>query len=284
MPYFTDREKEIIRLIDRFDVDHPVMLGNLLTPVLFKDSQTAVVISNEFRRCYLLALNDGGRTHHSARATVIELVSLLNYLEENRYVVIMNGPNSDSLDVFYEGYIPLGDFDGIDYTPGPVSSLTKRQRLENNQELRIRECFEKGFRCGIQPSIYLGDGNSMTSIEYGDNLKEELMKYIHSYVYPTLLLNQLVRNDFKSESEINNERVLEKTDIQIEEAAQQVKRGTEAVLIAMLTLFLTVLMFFLKEEVTLLKIILGLVAFGCVLVCGYMLRDGQEDICDRKNP
>lgn len=277
MPYFTVREKEIIRLIDGFEIEHPEMLGNVLTPVIFKDGQIAVVISKRFNQCCLLALNDGGHTHHRARARVIELVSLLEYLEENRYIVIMNGPYTDSWDTFYKGYIPMGRLETIDHTSGIISSVTERQLLENNQQLQVKECFENGIMCGIVPGIYLGDGNTLTNIEYGDNLKEKLIKYLCSYVYPTLLLHQLVRDNFKSESEINNERVLEKADVQIEKAGQQVKRGTQAVMLALITLVLTILVDFLKEEVTILKLVIGLIAFGSIFVCGYMLRDGQED-------
>lgn len=285
MAKFSKKEKEIIHKIASYDIEDTRLFEKILSEVILNNPDMGIFISSANTKssqtnhiCQLLTLDDGGKTHKAAKVVIIELISLMQFLEEQRLVLIVDGPSMPDCVLLYnkEQYY-LSSKDIADAWPlRKDNSNIYEIPLKNNSKLEIKETVSNGYRTSISSAIKLSDGNYLSPKGYGDNLKPYLLKLLTSFVYPTAKLRDFIENDFHTADEIYNEDTLKKADAQIEEAKKQVKRGTQAVLIAMFTLLLTSITSFFQLQGECLKWVLGGIAVFIMIMCGYALRDGQD--------
>lgn len=285
MANFSIREKEIINKIASYNTEDTRLFEKILCDVMLNNPDIGIFISSANPTssytnhiCQLLTLDDGGKTNKAARVAIIELISLMQFLEEQRLVLIVDGPSMPDCVLLYnkeQYYLPQKTL--ADTWPLiQDNSNTYKIPLKNNATLEIKETVSNGYRTSIYSDIKLQDGNYLSPTGYGNNLKPYLLKLLTSFVYPTAKLRDFIENDFQSADEIYNENTLKKANAQIEEAKKQVKRGTQAVVIAMFTLLLTSITSFFQLQGDWLKWILGSIAVIIMIMCGYALRDGQD--------
>lgn len=225
MAYFSEIEKLLICKINTFPIDAPVVFGYYIRDLLFKKDSCAVFISEEPETCQLLALNSNCNL---IRAKIIDLISLITFLEINHFVIIIDGPPCKNW-LFYQDANEMFEVD-TDPSKYPLP-------LGVNSEFEIKTKVTNGYIQNIQAQINLSNSKQLTAINYGHNINKSLARILTSYIYPTSKLTRLVSNKFFTDEEIYNKTVLDKADTQIGKA-------NWSILIALFSLSVSLISFF----------------------------------------
>ena len=104
--------------------------------------------------------------------TLLDLISLMQHLEENRFILIVEGPQLPQFCLYFNGESKFYYRDDLyEHLINHKEDLNCYEfPLSDNSRLRITERLSGGTRNWINTSINLSDGNSLSEAGYGSNL------------------------------------------------------------------------------------------------------------------
>lgn len=281
---FTEIEKSIINIIANQNINEIKPFGYTARSIIFPKTEGAlfipedVLIGEKYHRVlYLLARHDGGRTHSLMRERIVTYVSLIKYLEDNRLIYIMDGPENKPC-LYYEVY------QHINIANEPVNSTQRgdttindyRIQIEDGIEFKYQSVVRDGYnrhydnvQVRILPDTYIGN------IGFGGNIKDDLYRYVNSFIYPTITLKEMIDHDFKSESE----RIAEES---LDAAKKQVKKAQQTLIIAIITLISSIAIPILSCAIpdchsSIIKILCIIFCAFLLMVCGAEIARGNME-------
>lgn len=283
---FTEFEKSLINTIVSQNTGTIRHFGYNGRNILFPTNESAVFIPRDTFRggrytsiLFLLAYHDGGRTHAEMREKIVSFVSLMQYLEEHRLIYVMDASVRTPA-LFYSNYehITLGDdtISNVEEIGNGRRRLTHTIDIDNGSSLRFKSIVEDGETSSYDNvHIQLPDGNKIGGIEYGYNIKTDLIRYLKSFVYPTKTLKDMVSNDFKTKTE----RIAEKSLIAAE---KQVKKAQHTLIIAIITLISSIAIPILSCALpdchsSIIKILCLIFCAFLLIVCGAEIARGNME-------
>lgn len=247
--------------------------------IIFPNNESAFVVLEPFINSegyffspsFLFSKLDGGRSSEELRTRVVSFISLMQMLEEKRFVYVVE--HSIQNHIFYEGS------DNFTILPKLKSSEPKEHytenvfcdTLDNGQVLTITVIVKDG---SIE-SKNCNFNNDLVRCEMDSTIKKRLVHYLEGAVYPTTSLMAFVENGFKTGDEIA-------TEISLNLASQQVEKAQKSVRIAILTLFvavLTLLATFVSQGIGLIsfcKVFYGIISCVLLVSLGYFIKSGEE--------
>lgn len=280
---FTEFEKSIINTIatQNLSTIHP--FGYTGREILFPKNEGAIFIPEDIMIgdkyhsiLFLLALHDGGRYHAIMRERVVAFVSLMKYLEDNRLIYIMDGPqNKPSL--YYGGYqhthieSRLVNIEQKGITTINDYHVNIGDGIEFNYQSIVRDGYIRHYN-NVQvhtlPDIYMG------AIEFGGNIKNDLYRYVNAFIYPTITLTEMIRHDFKTESE----RLAEES---LDAAKKQVTKAQHTLIIAIITLISSIALPILSHAIpdspsSIIKVLSIVFCALLLMVCGAEIASGNK--------
>ena len=275
---YSDFEKSILNKIVNQNTSEMHNFGFTAKDILFPSGDSAVFIYNDLLRngsyytpLFLLSLHDGGRNHANVRKRMVEFVSLLQYLDENRLIYTMDSSEYGRPYLYYQ------DYPHIHITPLQINterisdhlSRTEYQaEIDNHTYLNFKVITNDGYQTRVEnAALTLGDCNHIGETGFGRNLKNDLIKYLNSYIYPSVTLNKLVLNDYKTDAEIVAEKSLNT-------AEKQVKRANATLIISIIAVICSIILPILSEissdPYSFIVKLIGLILCGMlVAVLGY---------------
>lgn len=147
---FTTLEKNIIKSIASQNITEIKPFGYTARSLLFPKTEGAVFIPEDVLTgkdyhpvLYLLARHDGGKTHSLMREQVVSFVSLIKYLEDERLVYIMDGPENKPC-LYYEGY------QHINIAEKPIKSSPRGDATINYYQAKIEEGIEFNYQSFVR--------------------------------------------------------------------------------------------------------------------------------------
>lgn len=240
MPVFSDLDKKVMRLIAEMDVDSPKVLGELVTPIIFKTKQSALFIDMDVDQhgFVLLGKAKGGfKVDHESRNNLISLISLIQFLEKKRFVLTFeeNIDFSAPTTLFYEDapsfYNLNFDFPGEKEGRYNKTYLKRHKcALLNEAELKIsisgitEEKFDSMLIFALKEDrdksvnkaeITYPDGSKLINAWAPQQYFPEIRRIMFSTPFPSQSLKEFVKNDFKTQDEISTESTLAKMNVQI---------------------------------------------------------------------
>jgi hypothetical protein len=184
MRKFNQREQHIIKLISEIEIGSTDTFSRILQEKFFTIKKKNALIVNHISQDILLYINTSDFNDLSKRSIAVvellELVSLISYLEEEGYLSILPTSKYTGLDCIYEGFnniVSTKQNDTFTDTDGTISQL-KIDKIEKS------------------------DGTiSFLSISI-EPLYETIKKNFLAFIYPSEDIKSLVKNDFKSDEDI----------------------------------------------------------------------------------
>lgn len=178
--------KDIISKIISCDIEHPMLLGTLISDVVFKKQEAAIVMDDD-RHCFLV---------HSSRCkfdnlyqVFTKLLSVLSYLETNALIYRQCDDAMDELTVFYDGCNDLKQLaDGYTYSLGNGYKLQKEDEIFQITSSDNKQVLSE---CHNISALY-----------------NELCYYLKSFVYPAAGLSDYVAHDYLSENDYHSKNSL----------------------------------------------------------------------------
>lgn len=201
MPYFSDFEKQIIKRIVSRDNGNPEPLGELCGDILFKEGEMAVFVTIEPKDGILLA---NIHSQNSAKQKIIDLISIIDFLEKNRYII--RSARSDRVwgKLFYSGKL----FDVWNSNPENVENAHflifkyYSNFIEKNTTLKFTTYSNAQNILAIHEIKLVKDNYfELVKVSLGHNLMDSMILALTSYFYPTTKLRNLINNGFESNEE-----------------------------------------------------------------------------------
>lgn len=184
MREFNDREKKIIKLINEIEIGSTDTFSRVLQEKYFKIQKNCALVVNHIRQDVLLYIKAKDFNDISKRAKAIgelwELVTLISYLNGERYLSILPITTNSQIDFMYEGFVNLSSTpQNITYTDidGTIS-IIKPDKIEKSD----------GTISFISVSI--------------QPLYEPIKRNLLGIIYPTEGIKSLVNNEFESDEDI----------------------------------------------------------------------------------
>lgn len=172
--------KKIITLISNIKIDCVDRLGDLISPLLFKEQKCALFLSvKEKNVSILLPPNSSQEELHNKFIMLTDLVTLLKYLEKNRLIYIIPQEETYFSEFYYQNK--------QDYCKTQSEDIIKINKYEVLKNEMIKSVYRGG-------TIVLQTVNPITTVLYSD-----LMYYLNSIIYPTAELKKYIQRNFKSE-------------------------------------------------------------------------------------
>lgn len=185
---FTDFEKRIIKKISETKPEDASIFGDYIASEFFKSKQLALLLLHQYQSYNLFHEVKNISAIKVEYAKISQLLSLLQYLETNRYIDILPITPITSIDLFYED---KGDTMNID-----------------SQQLRIyinQKDHSKYITLPQEPvnrTFLVENGEQiMEGVTFTKELYERFVHYFNSVIYPTSSLIELVKNNYVSEEE-----------------------------------------------------------------------------------
>lgn len=223
---FTDFEKRIIKKISEINPEDASIFGDYIASEFFKSKQLALLLLHEYKSYNLFHKVDSKSSIRKEYSRISQLLSLLHYLEINRYIYILpvTLPKSN-VDLFYEDKGDTMHIDAEDYRIYINQTKDKYITIPHNFENK---------------SFLLDAGNTvMQGFTFTKELYERFVHFFNSVIYPTSSLKELVKNNYVSENEHRFNLSMENAQKQLEEARQSVKMSKRALCIAILVAILS---------------------------------------------
>lgn len=256
MPIFSSFEKDIVKCISEMDISNPHIFGEWVSPVMFKSKECALYLAtnannhvsqNETARLY----GRNGANSHELRGNMLTVLSLIRYLEDNRYVYLQPGPSAVSEFLFNE--------DSLSPQPLSVESITTDSEGNVISANRFDPSFIDKYRVklgnggvfivktekdsGLCKSYIEYDGDTMLNeLHLSDTLSPQIERIFSSQIFPTVRLKNLVDRDFKSEEEIATEKAHDNAQAQLREAKLQSRCSFGALIAAISTIVISIVL------------------------------------------
>lgn len=233
MSYFSEFDKTLIRNIVNENGNSPKLLGELLSTVFPHSEEYGIFTTIDPLTCHIFV-----STHHikiDIYARIVDFISIISFLEQNKYIVLINSRNNWGR-LFFKGITELDELSSLH----PINTTNKGngillneylKDLSNGQNFKFEVTNKDGYTISVS-KVKIEGYSSLESIKCEDNLLRRLNELLNSYAYPTHSVRNLAKNNFMSEEDIYNARVLSKADKQISEAHS-------TLIIAVLTLLIT---------------------------------------------
>ena len=186
MRKFNLREKSIIKILSKIDINTTSTFRKFLQDNYFTKKKNDILIINHIKKEVILYIPKNNYENEQKKAQAIgelwEFITLLSYLVETRYLYILPIKLESLIDFLYEGFA-----NGID----------------SNKEY-IYHKGENGTITKIYPYRIQQDNGEIThkAVLFKD-LYDDICKYLLGIVYPTEELKDLVNNNFKSQEDIH---------------------------------------------------------------------------------
>ena len=217
--YFSNFEQGIIRNICSFSSNNPKTLGELIVSIVFPKGRCGSVAFKNPEIFHLLCTED---YTNKLQENIIELDSLLTFLEDNRYVVTSQSKEFEWVTLFYNGAVTVFSQDQLIYLKKRDLPIGKRNTesypISPNLYLIIEQTIKDGFAISIAARITKDDQPYLNQFDMDNKIMLRISKALASYYYPTPKLRLLIDNGYKTEEELYNEKVLLKADCQISKA------------------------------------------------------------------
>jgi hypothetical protein len=231
MPIFSEFEKQIIKHISDMDATKPQIFGCSLSSVMFKSKDCALYLAmgtnNYLSQEPIAKLYCQSEKASIYSRSIITLISLIKYLEQNQYICIFpNATHVSNLLFNEDSYSPDElSYDSIINGPGYETTLNNNKgkhiiRYKNNHVDTSEILYTEQIKL---------DAHGLGYMLYG-----EIERIFASYVYPTDRLVQLVKDNFKDAQELAVSK-------QLQEANNQTRYAFLAVVISLVTLVASII-------------------------------------------
>lgn len=184
MREFNVREKEIIKLINEIEIGSTDTFSRVLQEKYFKIQKNSALVVNHINQDVLLYIATNDFNDLSKRAKAIgelwELVTLIAYLNSERYLSILPITTNSQIDFMYEGFVNLSSTpQNITFTDtdGTISNIKPDRIEKSNSTISF-------MSVSIKP------------------LYEPIKRNLLGIIYPTEGIKSLVKNEFKSDEDI----------------------------------------------------------------------------------
>lgn len=182
----TNVIKTIVDDLLKIDIQHPEVFGNLISKYLFKDGESALVISGQ--RSYLLVRKTATDSFiHSKILLLIELIAVFESLQKSHDILVVNSV-LDPICVYYAGKEQLNNI------------MHDMYKLSDNQVLTL----------GIHNQISINKASCpllSKAIEL-TSLQTEFAKYLSAVILPTSGLRKFKENGYVDDDIFLNMRSL----------------------------------------------------------------------------
>lgn len=159
--------------------------GQAMSHLLFPKNQKALLYMDG--HFILLLSNDADATNEIKN--LIDLFSHIRYMENEHIIYVQNGENQDADYLLYEG-------------------------CDDMRKLSILQGYDLGcgYELKTEQDVYfvcLNDGSKVLSQNVNiDFLAEEIKKYLEGRIFPTIAVNRLIKQNYLSDNDYNNQQAL----------------------------------------------------------------------------
>ena len=205
---FTDFEKRIIKRISETKPENTFIFGDYISSEFFKSKQLALLLLYRNKSYNLFHKMGTISAIKEEYAKISQLLSLLHYLEINRYIDILPIPLPDfDVYLFYEDKNSI-NIDDKNYRIYIDKTMDRYITIPHDSE---------------KESFLIDGGKSvMQGVTFTKELYERFVHFFNSVIYPTSSLIELVKNDYVSEEENRFNISMRNAQKQLEEARRSV--------------------------------------------------------------
>lgn len=261
MPLFSELEKKIIQEIA--EADSGALLGWTLRGILFTKGEAAFACLGFVNREPIFSLmcqNNGSKSHEEVRERMATFISLMQWLEDNR-MVLLNTHGNRSNSLFYEESKTMHYSPKVDEHATTYESVCYYDEVAPGNVFRYRANYFNGYASSLQCiGITCKDGASLNPCQTSSKMLIQLAEFLFSAAYPTIALKELIADDFRTHDEKVAENAMKSAELQVVKAQW-------TLVIAILTLLFTVVYALFSEQrpqVSFIVLAFLMLAVGCL--------------------
>lgn len=232
---FTEFEKKIIKLIASIQPEEQLRFGDIISHLIFRHNSFALFIIHSSKSYNLFTQPGNNAEAKRHYAQLAQLFALLDYLRENRYIILLPLAPVSECDIFYED---AGQKMNISGTSIFINSEKPDLRIELSNDPNTQE---------VQAFMMEGDDKILQGYTFTPELYTTFLHYLLSVIYPTTRLLDLTKNDFIPDEERHYQESIriayeqiKKADEQIEVANKQIRQATYSLRLSIAAIIIAV--------------------------------------------